>query len=241
MQAHVEASITLPLQIGRAAQAAIQAIDLVKSGMTGPHDVLEGPFGYSNLIEPIDLMRYTKTVGEVWRISEVSVKPFPSGRASHGALGALADLRAEGAVSLDTIEGVEMFAPPLIHRLVGRPYEPAAPMSYNRLCMAFLAPLMLRDGHIDPRLVETVAELAEKVTVTLNGNTDDNAMAPQRLVVKLRDGTTIERIITANLGSPDAPMSPDQSVQKYNLCRTLAGDCDPRIFDDSLHYATEPR
>ena len=241
MQAHVEASIALPLQIGRAAQAAIQAVDLVKSGMTGPHDVLEGPFGYSNLIEPIDLMRYTKTVGEVWRISEVSVKPFPSGRASHGALGALADMCAEGTVLLETVEGVEMFAPPLIHRLVGRPYEPAAPMSYNRLCMAFLAPLMLRDGHIDPRLVETVAELAEKVTVTLDGNTDDNAMAPQRLVVKLRDGTTIERIITANLGSPDAPMSPDQSVQKYNLCRTLAGDCDPRIFDDSLHYATEPR
>jgi 2-methylcitrate dehydratase PrpD len=87
MQAHVEASVALPLQIGRAAQAAVQAVDLVKAGMDGPHDVLEGPFGYHALIEPLDLSRYTP--GAPWRISEVSIKPFPSGRASHGALGAL--------------------------------------------------------------------------------------------------------------------------------------------------------
>ena len=53
MQAHVEASIALPLQIGRAAQAAVQAVGLVRAGLKGPHDVLEGQFGYSALIEPL--------------------------------------------------------------------------------------------------------------------------------------------------------------------------------------------
>jgi 2-methylcitrate dehydratase PrpD len=91
MQAHVEASITLPLQIGNAARSAISAVDLIRAGMNGPHDVLEGPFGYSALIEPLELSRYTGDLGKVWRISEVSIKPFPSGRASHGALGALQD------------------------------------------------------------------------------------------------------------------------------------------------------
>ena len=239
MQAHVEASIALPLQIGRAAQAAVQAVDLVKAGMTGPHHVLEGPFGYSELVEPLDLVRYTGTLGQMWRISEVSIKPFPSGRASHGALGALADLRDEGSLSIDTVESIELFAPPLIHRLVGRPYQPSAPMTYQRLCMAFLAPILLRDGHIDPRIGETIASLAKRVTVTLDGNSDGNAMAPQRLVVGLNNGASIERVIDANLGSPNAPMSPEQSAQKYGLCGILAGDCDSRIFDDSLSYATE--
>ena len=239
MQAHVEASIALPLQIGRAAQAAVQAVDLVKAGMTGPHHVLEGPFGYSELVEPLDLVRYTGTLGQMWRISEVSIKPFPSGRASHGALGALADLRDEGSLSIDTVESIELFAPPLIHRLVGRPYQPSAPMTYQRLCMAFLAPILLRDGHIDPRIGETIASLAKRVTVTLDGNSDGNAMAPQRLVVGLNNGASIERVIDANLGSPNAPMSPKQSAQKYGLCGILAGDCDSRIFDDSLSYATE--
>ncbi len=241
MQAHVEASIALPLQIGRAAQAAVQAVDLVKAGLSGPHDVLEGPFGYSKLVEPLDLSCYTANLGKVWRISEVSIKPYPSGRASHGALGALANLRKEGVVSLEAAESIQLFAPPLIHRLVGRQYQHDAPMSYNRLCLAFLAPLMLRNGHIDPRHRDTVASLAEKVTVTLDGNSDENAMSPQRLVLKLKDGSIIERQIDANLGGPDAPMSPAQYAAKYDLCRALASNCDPRIFDDPLSYATDPK
>ena len=239
MQAHVEASVALPLQIGRAAQAAIQAVDCARAGLNGPHDVLEGPFGYSALIEPLDLARYTSTFGEVWRISEVSIKPFPSGRASHGALGELQAIRNQ--VEIGDIENIELFAPPLIHRLVGRPYQPAVPMSYNRLCLPFLAPLMLRDGHIDPRDSETIPELAKKVTVTLDGNPDANALSPQRLVVTMKDGSTIERHIDANLGSPEAPMSPEQYAAKYDLCRALAPNCDPRIFDDPLAYATDPR
>ena len=123
MQAHVEASIALPLQIGRAAQAAVQAVDLVKAGMTGPHDALEGPYGYAALIEPLDLARYTADLGQIWRIGEVSIKPFPSGRASHGALGALQALRTQGPVTLENVARIELFAPPLIHRLVGRPYQ----------------------------------------------------------------------------------------------------------------------
>jgi hypothetical protein len=156
-------------------------------------------------------------------------------------LGALAELQNAGAVSLETVLSVELFAPPLIHRLVGRQYRHDAPMSYNRLCLAFLAPLMLRDGYIDPRLNDAIPSLAEKVTVTLDENPDGNAMSPQRLVVKFKDGATIERQIDANLGSPDAPMSPAQYAAKYDLCRALAPNCDPRIFDDPLSFATDPR
>lgn len=241
MQAHIEASIALPLQIGRAAQAAVQAVDLVRAGMNGPHDVLEGPFGYSNLIEALDLARYTTDLGNIWQISEVSIKPFPSGRASHGALGALQELRTEGAVRMEDVASIELFAPSLIYRLVGRPYRADAPMSYNRLCLAFLAPLMLRDGHIDPRARETVPGLAQKVIVTLDDNNDANALSPQRLLVTMQDGATIEQKIEVNLGSPDAPMSAAQLASKYDLCRALAPECDPRIFHDPLSYATDPR
>ncbi len=236
MQAHTEASIALPLQIGRAAQAAVQAVDLVKAGMDGPHDALEGPFGYAALIEPLDLSRYTATLGQIWRISEVSIKPYPSGRASHAALGALQDM----ALAADSVESIELFAPPLIQRLVGRPYLADAPMSHNRLCLAFLAPLMLRDGHIDPRVRTTIPALAERVRVTLDGNADGNALSPQRLVVTLKDGRRLERHIAANPGSPEAPLSPAALAAKYELCRALAPQADPRIFADPLTYATDP-
>lgn len=247
MQAHVEASIALPLQIANAARAAITAVALVEGGMEGPHDVLEGPFGYSRLIEPLDLARYTKDLGKVWRISEVAIKPFPSGRASHGALGELEALYRQG-LWLGDVAGVELFAPPLIGRLVGRPYRPDMSAAYARLCLAILAPLMLRDGVIDPDLFEgdalhapELVALAGKVSVRLDGNRDGNAMAPQRMVVARRDGGVIERAIATNLGSVAHPLSAAQSAAKYGLCRRLAGaDADPRIFDDPLAYMANP-
>ena len=243
MQAHVEASIALPLQIARAAQAGVQAVDLVRSGMSGPHNVFEGPFGYSALIEPLDLARYTSTLGQIWRISEVSIKPFPSGRASHGALGALSDLRDEG-VALADVASITLSAPPLILRLVGRPFKADMAPSYARLCLAILAPMMLRDGHIDPRHFSAeglsdpaLVRLAEAVTVELDDNADTNALGPQSIAVTLTNGDVLERCIPATLGSPLAPMSPAQSAQKYALCRALAApESDPRLFDDPLSY-----
>lgn len=256
MQAHAEASIALPLQIGNAARAAISAVDLVKAGMDGPHDVLEGPFGYAELIEPLDLARYTPTLGDVWRISEVSIKPFPSGRASHGALGALQDLRLgesgrpeedddylkpRAQILPEQVLDITLHAPPLIHRLVGRPYKPGAPMSYNRLCLAFLAPLMLRDAQIDPRLTETDDDLAARVSVVLDGNADHNALSPQRLSVRLKGGEVIERIVETNPGSPDDTQF-WRTGAKYDLIHQIVGSLpDPSLLDDPLRYATEPR
>ncbi len=242
MQAHVEASIALPLQIANAARSAITAVDLVKAGMNGPHDMLEGPFGYSALIDALELVRYTKDLGRIWRISEVAIKPFPSGRASHGGLGALAQLREKRGLSLADVARVELFAPPLIQRLVGRPYKRDMAASYARLCFPILAPLMLRDGVIDPSLfvgddlhAPELTALAQNICITLDGNSDGNAMTPQRIMV-------IDRAIPATLGSIENPMSPAQAAQKYALCRRLAApDHDPRIFDVPLAYTTDPQ
>ena len=88
MQAHVEGSPALPFQIANAARSAVMASDLAKAGFTAPRDVIEGPFGYLALFEDGDISRYTADIGKHWLLSQVSIKPFPSGRASHGALAA---------------------------------------------------------------------------------------------------------------------------------------------------------
>ncbi len=247
MQAHVEASIALPLQIAAAARAAIAAVDLAFAGMDGPHDALEGPFGYGALIEPLELSRYTFQIGTNWRVSEISTKPFPSGRASHGALGALAGMRADG-LRLDDVAAIDLYAPPLIARLVGRPWHAAMTPSYARLCLGFLAPLILRDGLVDPVCFSSdvmadpmLASLAAHVIVHDDQCADGNAMVPQRLVVTRRDGATVEQDIPATLGSLEAPMSVDQDRQKYDLCQSLAPAADPKIFSAPLYYATDKR
>lgn len=244
MQAHVEASIALPLQIANAARAAVTAVDLVAAGLTGPHDALEGPFGYFALFEAGDLARYTDMLGAAWRIKEVSTKPFASGRASHGVLAALAGETPDRAA----VEDVAAYLPPLVRRLVDRPMSADMTPAYARLCLPFLCALMLRDGAINPGRFNPVsfadpelAGLAARVTIHADDNEDANALAPQRVVIGFADGH-LDIEIAHILGSPGAPMTPDQVAAKYALARHLAGAvADPRIFDDPLGYFTEPR
>ena len=228
--------MALPFQIANAARAAVTAVDLAGAGFTGPHDALEGPFGYFKLFDTGDLSRYTADLGQMWRISEISTKPFPSGRASHGVLGVLAGRSGP--------RDITAHVPPLVHRLVGRPMKADMTPAYARLCLPLLVALMLRDGRIDPRAFtpETFADpaiqaQAARVRVVVDGNPDLNALSPQLLEV---DGARVA--IAATLGSPEAPLSPDQAAAKRTLCRELAGMvADLRLFDDPLGYFTEPR
>jgi 2-methylcitrate dehydratase PrpD len=243
MQAHVEGSIALPFQVANAARAAVTASDLAKAGFTGPLDALEGPFGYFQLYDQGNLARYTAHLGQNWRIAEMSTKPFPSGRASHAALGGL-----QGFAGQD-VSQLELACPPLIHRLVGRPCKPDMTPAYARLCLPFLAALMLTDGRIDPRRFTpanfadpALAALAGKVALVADGNSDPNALFPQELRLTLAAAETQVIAIPHTLGSPDAPLSPDQAEAKRALARDLAPpDADPRIFADPFRYFTEPR
>ena len=60
MQAHAEGKPTLALQIAFAAAAGMRAVDLAQAGFPGPHDVLEGPYGYFRLYEG------ARDTGPVW-------------------------------------------------------------------------------------------------------------------------------------------------------------------------------
>ncbi len=244
MQAHVEGSIALPLQIANAARAAIQVVDLVKNGLTGPHDALEGPFGYFKLIDQGDLSRYTETLGQVWRISEVSTKPYPCGRASHAALGFLADLELD----LDFVEKVQATVPPLVHRLVGRQIMENMMPAYARLCLPLLIALMLTDNTIDPRrftpktfLDTAILDLANRVTVIVDDNTDPNALSPQLMRIYIKGGGFAEAELPDMLGSPAEPLSQELIAAKRSLCQALTAHIDHRLFDNPLAYFTEPQ
>jgi 2-methylcitrate dehydratase PrpD len=241
MQAHVEGLATLPFQIANAARAAVTASDLARAGFPGPKDPLEGEFGYFRLFDRGDLARYTREIGTVWRISEVSVKPFPSGRASHALIGGILDL----GLRAEDVEALEIFVPPLVHRLIGRPHRQDMTPAYARLCGPFLAALALRDGMIDPRCFKpgvfadpAIVALAGRVAIQPDGNGDPNALSPQRLVVHVCNGH-IDMEILHTLGSPNSPLSKAQSTAKHDLARALGpAGADPRIIDDPLAYFT---
>jgi 2-methylcitrate dehydratase PrpD len=244
MQAHVEGSIALPLQIAAASRAAVTAVTLARDGFDGPRAALSGRFGYGELIEPIALEPWLEGLGARWLIEGVSIKPWPSGRASHGALGALAEIFRDGVQPSD-IKAVRLEAPPLIIRLIGRPWQDGMSPAYARLCLPFLCALMLRDRRIDPRLFNSASSenaelraLGARVTWAEIELNDQNAMIPQRLTIELAGGQRVVDIPVLP-GSPAAPLAAEQAADRAHLLKELGAASDARLFDDPWTYMCE--
>ena len=239
MQAHWEGSEALALQVGFAARAAITAADLVAQGVTGPHEVISGKFGYFTLIEtPDDLDGELEKWGKPWKISEVAHKPFPAGRATQAVLTALLNLREERDFDAADIVKVRADVPSLIALLVSRPWSADMSPAYARLCLEYVVPRMLLDRTVDPvRFTDAffgqaeVAEMAKLIECVVDDNPDPNALGPQTVTISMRDGTELTQFVDAPLGSPARPLSAEQRIDKVARCFAAGGwDADPADF-----------
>lgn len=226
MQAHVEGKPTLALLVGMAARAGIQAVDLARAGVSGPHDVLEGPFAYYPLIEgDWDTEAAFSELGKVWRMTQVSHKPFPCGRANHGGIAGIQQLQKNHAISAADVASLQLLAPPLIHQLVGRPLQNEMSVNYARLCFQYVAAVALSRGNVDvPDFrAESLSNadlhaLAQRISVRIDDNPDPNALVPQRVIIQRRDGSRIEAAVDHSLGSPEQPLTETEHLDKFRRC-----------------------
>jgi 2-methylcitrate dehydratase PrpD len=223
MQAHVEGSPILPVQVAFNARAALQSCTLATLPLGAAEAVFEGDYGYLRLFEgEFDLEPVLQSLGRNWRIAEFSHKPFPAGRATHGGIEGVATLRQQHGFSASEIAAVEVAAPPLIIRLVGRPPRPDMGASYARLCLAWAVAKVLLNGKLDLSDFREAAladpathELARRVTLTSDGNPDPNALAPQRVTVRLNDGTEHRWSCETMLAHPARPLTREQHLAKF--------------------------
>ncbi|MEM0990050.1 MAG: MmgE/PrpD family protein [Pseudomonadota bacterium] len=230
MQAHTEGSGLLAMQMGFNARNAVTACDLAAAGFTGPENVLTGPFGYYTLFEDGgDPEGVAETLGQIWRVEEVALKPFPSGRATHGILdGALGLQRAHGFRAADVV-AVRLSVPPLIEHLVGRPPKTEMAINYARLCARYvLAAALHGQGVAIADFTDAayrraaVQDLAGCVTMEVRSGDDPNALVPIGLEIALHDGRSLTAQVTDVYGAPQNPMSPDARVQKVRQMAALA-------------------
>ncbi len=138
MQAHEEASPQLAMQMGFAARSAVTAVELASRGMPGPRAPISGKFGYFALFDGAADPAPFDDLGRAWRVRELSHKPFPSGRATHGGIDGLQRLIAAHGIAADSVRAGRFLVPPLTHRLVGRPAQENMTLAYARLCLAYV-------------------------------------------------------------------------------------------------------
>ena len=225
MQAHVEGKPALPVQIANAAANAVRAVELGRLGVEGPQDVLEGPYGYFPLFElDWDLAPVVESLGAISRITEVSHKPFPTGRAAQGGIVLMQKLRDLG-VTGEGSASITLTAPPLIERLVGRPAHGDMDANYARLCFQYsgavaltLGTVGLSDFHDGALKDPDILNLARRISVVSDGSDDPAAFVPQTIVARLADGRDVSASIETLYGSPADPLTPAQNEAKFRAC-----------------------
>ncbi len=230
LQPHVEGSATLPLQVGMNSRAALQSADLSRAGMVGPQDVFEGAYGYLRLFEgEWDLTEVLGSLGRVWRISEVSHKPYPAGRATHAGIEGILTLRQQHGFTIDEVAGVTIVGPPVTARLCSRSDVPDPSPNYARLCMSYIAAKVLLHGEIDLAHYRGDAltdpethRVAQRVVMLANSSTDPNALVPVDVTIELTTGQTLHWRCEAMLASPTRRLTRAQHLTKFHRCWEFA-------------------
>ena len=230
MQAHTEGSPILPVQLAFNARAALQSCELATLGFAPARQIFEGAYGYLALFEgAYDLAPILEGLGRIWRIAEFSHKPFPAGRATHGGIEGVMALQAQHRFAAADVDRVEIDAPPLIVRLVGRPLVSPVEPSYARLCLQYAVAKVLQKGSLDLADFRGAAltdpethALAVRVTTRDDGNPDPNALAPQRVTVHLKNGTALSWRCETMLANPARPLTREQHLAKFRRCLDFA-------------------
>lgn len=239
MQAHVEGSPMLGMQVGLGARNAIVACDMAAGGLAAPQAVLEGPYGFFALFEgEHSLETVLGELGRTWRVSEISHKPYPSGRATHAVVDACLGFRERlglDATGGAAVERVTARVPPLVHRLVGRAVTADMDVNYARLCCRYVAATALlrgRVGHEDfrPSALRNpdILTLARRMDMVVDGNPDPNALVPVTVEITLCDGRKETERIEVMYGHPSRPMTRADQLGKFrNNCETAARPIPP--------------
>jgi aconitate decarboxylase len=239
LQPHHEGAAINSMQTGFNARAAVTAIFLAAAGIEGPHNVLEGPYGYLRIYEGnYDTREILEELGKEWHVEGVSHKPYPCGRLTHSAVDAALFLRGRHSIRPEDVEELVVVVPPLVHRLVGRHFSDIRiTPQYAKLSIPYVVAVAMIRGKVnlsdfsaDVLSDSVVGSLAKRVKVILDdGNMDENAMGPVDLRIRMENGIEYSMKVPHALGSPGYPLTRSQQLEKFRYCWSIGAMSLPSI------------
>jgi 2-methylcitrate dehydratase PrpD len=218
---------TKRFQVGYSGHNGLIAATLAKEGFVGPMGAIEGKDGFLQSYAPSpDIGRSAENLGTVWETMNIAVKPYPSCRYSHSAMGAIAKLRAENNISIEDVEKVEVGLPHTGWRIIGETDEtkrnPTGAVD-GQFSMPFCGAVVLREGTMgwddyDKHLndSETLALAAKFSTVT---DPWAESEYPENMAGIVRIKTSKENFegsVTVPKGEPENFMTDAEARSKFD-------------------------
>jgi 2-methylcitrate dehydratase PrpD len=228
-QTAVDSPLSKHMQSGFAAKAGVLSALLAEQGVTGVDNVFEGKFGFFPLykanryrLEPL-----MADWGGHYEIDALSLKPFPSCRATHAAIEATLALAAAHSLRAGDVARVRVVVPPVAHNLTGKPFvEGSNPMISAQFSLQYTVATALHHGSVSLRHFTldairnpAIRALMERITVAVE---DGGEFAPARVEVHTTAGRDLHQTVSALKGGPDCPLTDDELLAKIEDCLTFA-------------------
>lgn len=221
---------------GLAISNGIAAVKLAMSGITGPRDSIEGPWGYYRAFEHGDYDREAviQGLGEFFRGVEVRIKLYPCCAHTHFAIQNTISMAAEENVSPADVKEVVAFINERGYKSVCSPLEtkvrPQSPVDAQwSLPFVTAVALARKDVFVgdlteDAIRDEAILRLAAKVRPAITRQPNDERVTIQRCPIEIRllDGRVLRSDLVALKGSPERPLTESELYEKLEKCARLA-------------------
>jgi 2-methylcitrate dehydratase len=221
------------------ARHGILAAQLAAEGMTGPAEIFEGDGGLLEAlgVEPTEAVR-AMLFGPVgpWRITEVSIKPYPAIGTSQAAITAAVRIKETVDFSVEDIGSVTIRLPDGIAAREQQNPERRLPTSRESAdhSVPFLVACALETGDVQPNSfdrdwdsLESSLPLLARIQILPDADlvADGDFTYPAVVNVSLKDGRLFSEGVTDTPGSPLDPWGQDEVGGK--LVRLAAGQIPP--------------
>jgi 2-methylcitrate dehydratase PrpD len=210
------------MHFGRANESGVLAAGLAERGFTGPHDIIEGEFGFLRVFcNEFDESELTKELGKTFLTMTIYMKRFACHGAAQGQLQALQDLQAEHRFTADDVVEVEVEGH---HEMLDRHniQDPKDPMIAQYSVPFSIALAFFRDPK-DPRSFDQSAVDDPKIRelckrVKLSREPGAGHMTPGASVaLKLKDGRVLKQRVVYFKGTPQNPPDRNDVHEKFSL------------------------
>lgn len=207
-----------------AARNGVFAAALAREGLTGPHEIFEGPKGLFNMVTGPFELRWASDPDD-WMIRRTYVKFWPAEYHSQSAIDAALQLRPEIG-DPDRIESIRIESFEAAVSIIGSEPEKWRPTSRETAdhSMGYCVAVALLDGEVtqnsfsDAKIHDTrVLDLLDRIRIVetdeCNAGYPDGI--PNKLIVRLQDGRELTRLVRYPRGHAGNPMTDAEVIAKF--------------------------
>jgi 2-methylcitrate dehydratase PrpD len=226
------------MHMGRAAESGVLAASLAADGFTGPHTILEGPFGFLKVYcGEYEIEELTRGLGKDYATLRILLKRYPVHITSHTSVQAVQDLRREHGYAASDVASIHVAGNPKMATINNIPAPTDLMMAQYSL--PFCVALAHYQEARDPRAFnlktfndKAIRSLASRVTITVADEAKLGHTLAATVTVKLNDGRELTKRAADFKGTPESPLDRAEMRDKFLL---LTRHCDraamARLFE----------